>query len=50
LKEEMGADDLLEVLIKSTKNMLQTMNSLKTGDYQYEDEDGEKCKIKKSPK
>lgn len=47
LKEEMKADDLLEVLIKSTKNMIQTTHSLKTGDYEY-GEEGKNCKIEKT--
>lgn len=50
LKEEMKADDLLEVLIKSTKNMIQTTNSLKTGNYQYADDEGKNCKIEKKSK
>lgn len=44
MKDDLKADDILEVLVKSAKSMMNTLNSLKKGDYEHKDEKGKNNK------
>jgi len=46
LKNVMKAEDILEVLVRSSKVMLASMGDLNCGNYEYDDK-GKKCKVEK---
>lgn len=46
MKNQLRADDILEVLVKSAKSMMATLNSIDEGNYEHQDEKG-RWKIKR---
>lgn len=45
LKDSMKTDDILEILVRSTRTMAETVNSLKSGKYKHKDEKGRITRI-----